>query len=46
MKLMGLRRINFLLGAYGLIMNNLDYYFELVIIGGQICRLDQILDSQ
>ncbi len=34
----------FLLRAYELIMNNLDNYFRLVIMGGQICRLDQILD--
>jgi hypothetical protein len=45
MNLMGPRRIIFKLGAYGLIMNNLDYYFELVIMGGQVCRLDQILYS-
>jgi len=27
-------------------MNNLGNYFELVIMGGQVCKLDQILDSQ
>jgi hypothetical protein len=27
-------------------MNNLDNYFGLVIMGGQVCRLDQILDSK
>jgi hypothetical protein len=29
-----------------LIMNNLNNYFKLVIIGGQVCRLEQILDSK
>jgi hypothetical protein len=26
-------------------MNNLDNYFGLVIMGGQVCKFDQILDS-
>jgi hypothetical protein len=29
-----------------LIMNNLDNYFRLVIMGGQVCKIDQILDSK
>jgi len=27
-------------------MNNLDNYFGLVIMGGQVCKLDQILNLQ
>jgi hypothetical protein len=39
-------KIFFLLGAKKLIMNNLDNYFELVIMGEQVCKLDQILNSK
>jgi hypothetical protein len=27
-------------------MNNLDYYFGLIIMGDQVCRIDQILNSK
>jgi hypothetical protein len=46
MNLMGPTKIIFWLKAQGLIMNNLGNYFKLVIMGGQVCRLDQILDFQ
>jgi hypothetical protein len=43
---MGLTMIFLILGAYGLIMNNLNNYFELVILGGQVYKLDQVLNFQ
>jgi hypothetical protein len=44
MNLVGPTRKIFSLGASRLVMNNLSNYFGLVIMGGQVCRLDQILD--
>jgi hypothetical protein len=44
MSFMGLTMRIFWLGAWGLFMSNLDNYFGLVIMKGQICRFDQILD--
>jgi hypothetical protein len=46
MNFMGPTKIIFWLEAQGLIMNNLGNYFGLVIMKSQVCRLDQILDSQ
>jgi len=46
MNLMGLIKRIFWLGAQGLIMNNLNNYFGLVTMVGQVCKLDQILNSQ